>query len=52
MTMERVAHFRGLLDRGELLDPDVPGRIAAWLALHAPRAWSGELIEWDDPRLP
>lgn len=52
MTTERVAYFQGLKDHGELLDPEVPGRIAAWLALHAPRAWSGELIAWDDPRLP
>jgi len=52
MTVERVAYFQNLKDRGELLAPEAPGRIAGWLALHAPREWSGELIEWDDPRLP
>ena len=36
---------------GELLPPEQPGRALAVLALHAPHEWSGEFLQWDDPRV-
>ena len=51
MTEERSAYFQSLKDRGKLLDPDVPARAAAWLALYAPAALNGQFIDYDDPRL-
>ena len=51
MTDERIAYFRKLKTEGKLLDPAVPAREAAWLALHAPARWSGEWIETGDPRI-
>jgi NAD(P)-dependent dehydrogenase (short-subunit alcohol dehydrogenase family) len=35
-------------EHGELLPPELPGRALAVLALHAPNAWSGEFLSWDD----
>ena len=37
--------------QGKLLPPALPGRALAVLALHAPRAWSGRFISWDDPEV-
>lgn len=51
MTPEQVDYFRSLKEEGRLQPPEIPARSAAWLALHAPREWSGELLEHDDPRL-
>lgn len=51
MPPDLVEHFRALKEQGRLEPPEVPARSAAWLALHAPREWSGELIPYDDPRL-
>ncbi len=51
MTAEQSAYFQSLKDRGELLDPAVPARAAAWLALSAPAALSGHFIDFDDRRL-
>jgi hypothetical protein len=34
-----------------LLPPEKPARSLAVLALHAPDAWSGEFIAWDDRRV-
>ncbi|MDY6910122.1 MAG: hypothetical protein SWC40_09315 [Thermodesulfobacteriota bacterium] len=37
----------------QLLEPpEVPGHSAAWLCLNAPSSWSGEFMEFDDPRIP
>lgn len=44
-------HHLSLFAQGELLPPEAPGRALALLALHAPLAWSGEFIQWDDPRI-
>lgn len=52
MTPEQMARFQALKEKGNLEPPEVPGRVAAWLALHAPLSWSGELIETNDPRIP
>ncbi len=51
MTEEKSAYFQSLKDKGELLDPDVPGRVAAWLALSAPAALNGQFLDFEDPRL-
>lgn len=51
MTPAQSTYFQELKDRGELLDPDVPARVAAWLALSAPAALNGLFIDYDDPRL-
>lgn len=48
---DTYARFVGYHAEGRLLDPSVPGRILASMALAAPHAWSGEQINWDDPRL-
>lgn len=34
-----------------LLEPDVPGRVLAGLALRAPKELSGEYVHWNDPRV-
>lgn len=51
MKPEKVAYFKDLKTGGHLEPPAVPARAAAWLALHAPREWSGEYVEYDDPRI-
>ncbi|MCA9971403.1 MAG: SDR family NAD(P)-dependent oxidoreductase [Anaerolineales bacterium] len=45
------AYFVSLHHEGKLLPPDEPGRALAFLALHAPRSWSGEFVQWDDHRV-
>jgi NAD(P)-dependent dehydrogenase (short-subunit alcohol dehydrogenase family) len=44
--------FIDFYERGQLLPPEKVGRAIAWMALYAPHEWSGEFIEWNDPRLP
>jgi hypothetical protein len=51
MTLEKISYFQKLKDEGKLLPPGVPAREAAWLALYAPAAWSGERIETGDARI-
>lgn len=51
MSPEKVAHFSALKAEGRLVPPDVPARSIAWLALYAPREWSGEFLDYDDPRI-
>jgi NAD(P)-dependent dehydrogenase (short-subunit alcohol dehydrogenase family) len=38
-------------DEGQLNSPDEIGRAVAVLALYAQRGWSGEFMEYDDPRV-
>lgn len=38
-------------ENGQLEPPEVPGRAAAWLALHAPPEFSGEFIQYTDDRI-
>lgn len=45
------AYFGDLHRRGALYPPERPGRALAWLAMHAPREWTGQMIDVDDPRL-
>lgn len=51
MPPDLVDYFCGLKEEGRLEPPEIPARSAAWLALHAPREWSGEMLQYDDPRL-
>jgi NAD(P)-dependent dehydrogenase (short-subunit alcohol dehydrogenase family) len=47
----QVAYYQQLKDDQRLEPPDVPGRAIAWLALEAPREWSGDFLNYDDPRI-
>jgi NAD(P)-dependent dehydrogenase (short-subunit alcohol dehydrogenase family) len=38
-------------EQGRLLPPETPALAGVALALKAPHAWSGELLEWDDDRV-
>lgn len=51
MPPEQVSYYRGLKEEGKLEDPRVPARSIAWLALHAPAQWSGEFLDYDDPKV-
>ena len=51
MNPEKSAYFQRLKAQGELLDPDVPARAIAWLALSAPPALSGRFLDYDDPHI-
>jgi hypothetical protein len=46
-----IAYYRQLKERGELEPPEVPARAIAWLALYAPREFSGKFLDYDDPRI-
>lgn len=45
------AYFSDLHQRGMLSPPERPGRLLAWLAMQAPREWTGQMIDVEDPRL-
>lgn len=51
--MEADAHqkFLDLHREKQLEPPEVPGRVAAWLALQAPTEWSGEFISYAEERV-
>ena len=51
MPAEQVAYYRQLKERGELESPEIPARSIAWLALHAPREFSSQFLDYDDPRI-
>mgnify|MGYP001813622823 FL=1 len=51
MPIEQVAYYRQLKERGELEPPEVPARAVAWLALYAPRDFSGRFLDYDDPQI-
>jgi NAD(P)-dependent dehydrogenase (short-subunit alcohol dehydrogenase family) len=51
MPVEQIAYYRQLKERGELEPPQVPARAVAWLALHAPRDFSGRFLDYDDPQI-
>jgi len=52
MPADQVAYYRGLKSEGRLEPPDVPARAIAWLALQAPREWSGRFVSYDDRQIP
>ena len=49
MSAEQLAYYQNLKASGQLEKPEVPGRALAWLALHAPRGFSGQFLDYDDP---
>jgi NAD(P)-dependent dehydrogenase (short-subunit alcohol dehydrogenase family) len=49
MPPERADYFISLKAEGNLEPPLVPARSIAWLALHAPKDFSGEFMSYDDP---
>ncbi|MGD8470863.1 MAG: SDR family NAD(P)-dependent oxidoreductase [Desulfobacteraceae bacterium] len=51
MTAEQAAYYQNLKLRGELEAPEVPGRAIAWLTLQAPPEFSGQFLDYDDPRI-
>ncbi len=51
MPPEDYARFLSLHEARQLLPPAKPGQAIAALALYAPRAWSGEFVSWDEPRV-
>jgi len=48
MTEKQAAYYQNLKQDNLLETPEIPGRAIAWLALHAPRAWSGRYLDYDD----
>ena len=51
MPAQRFQYFSSLKAAGSLEPPEVPARSIAWLALHCPPEWSGDFLEYDDPRI-
>jgi NAD(P)-dependent dehydrogenase (short-subunit alcohol dehydrogenase family) len=49
MPPEKAAFYRQLKDRGGLEPATIPARSIAWLALFAPREFSGRFLDYDDP---
>jgi NAD(P)-dependent dehydrogenase (short-subunit alcohol dehydrogenase family) len=51
MAPDKTDYFRKLKEEGKLEPSAVPARSMAWLALHAPREWSGRFLEYDDDEI-
>jgi len=51
MPAGQAAYYQQLKDQGQLEPPETPARSIAWLALHAPRQFSGQFFDYDDPRI-
>jgi NAD(P)-dependent dehydrogenase (short-subunit alcohol dehydrogenase family) len=51
MPPDQADYYRQLKDRGELEPAIIPARSIAWLALYAPREFSGRFLDYDDPRI-
>jgi len=51
MPADQAAYYQQLKDHGQLEPPEIPARSIAWLALHAPRQFSGQFFDYDDPRI-
>ena len=49
ISEERREYYRSLQEEGQLLAPEVPAARFIWLALQAPRDWTGRDIAHDDP---
>ena len=47
MPEEQHQRYLALHQEGKLMPPEVPARAVAALALFAPRAWSGQFIQWN-----
>ncbi len=51
MPPKQAAYYKDLKTADRLEPPRVPARAIAWLALHAPREWSGAFMSYDDPQI-
>ena len=51
MPRDLANYYQNLKADGRLEPPEVPGRSIAWLALHAPRSWSGRFLNYDDQEI-
>jgi hypothetical protein len=51
MPSELADYFNNLHTGGQLVQPQIPGRALAWVALHAPREWSGFDVQASDPEV-
>jgi len=51
MSAEQLAYYQQLKDHGQLEPPEIPARSIAWLALHAPKQFSGQFLDYGDPRI-
>ena len=51
MPSDQADYYQQLKDRGELEPAIIPARSIAWLALYAPREFSGRFLGYDDPRI-
>lgn len=51
MAERNYQWLSSLHEEGRLVPPEESGAAVACLALHAPHEWSGELIQWDEPRV-
>jgi NAD(P)-dependent dehydrogenase (short-subunit alcohol dehydrogenase family) len=49
MPAQQAAYYLSLKTENKLEPPQVPARAIAWLALSAPRQWSGAFMSYDDP---
>jgi len=51
MPADQMAYYRQLKAHGALEAPEIPARAIAWLALYGPREFSGQFLDYDDPRI-
>lgn len=51
MPPEQSGYYRRIKSEGMLEPSHVPARGIAWAALHAPAHWSGQIMDYDDPRI-
>ena len=48
MPAHQSDYYQELKQSGKLEPPEIPGRVVAWLALQAPRKYSGEFLRYDN----
>lgn len=51
MPADQAAYYQQLKINGQLEPPAIPARAIAWLALYAPRQFSGQFLDYDDSRI-
>ena len=51
MSDEQIDYYQNLKNSRVLEPPEVPARSIAWLALFAPREYSGRFLDYDDPAI-
>ncbi|KAI8867758.1 putative short-chain dehydrogenase/reductase [Ramicandelaber brevisporus] len=48
MTDTHYAKFVGMKESGQLLEPEVPGKVIARMAIEIPSEFSGQYVDWQD----